>query len=338
MLYILWGEDTFSIEETLKEIKSSLGDMSLLATNTSLMEGQKLKASELKAVVEAVPFLSPSRLVIIKGLLDRFEPKTPGSQAKTSKTKRTKSDDSEPFAECIRNIPETTVLVLIDTIENKKKPLLNNPLYNAIAEKAVVRSFPLLKGPRLSQWIQNRVNRQGSGISQQAANLLMEIIGGDLFTMSNEIDKLVAFTGGRLIEEKDVRQVVAASQSVDIYALIDAIIDRKTAVAARILQKLLQNGVAPPQILVLLSRQVGMLIQIRELRSRRRPVAEIQAKVGIFNPYAWERVSGRADKYTLESLINIHRRLLEADLAVKTGRLEGDLAVNILVADLSLSH
>jgi DNA polymerase-3 subunit delta len=66
--------------------------------------------------------------------------------------------------------------------------------------------------------------------------------------MSNEIDKGVAYTGGRLIEEKDIRAVVSASQEADIFAMLDAIIDRKAGTAQQILQKLLQNGIVPPQI------------------------------------------------------------------------------------------
>ena len=109
-------------------------------------------------------------------------------------------------------------------------------------------------------------------MSRQATNLLMEVVGGDLYTMSNEINKLVAFTGGRLIEEKDIRMVVSASQEADIFAMIDAIIDRKPGTAEQILQKLLQNGVVAQQILVLLARQIQMLVQVKDLRSQKRPV------------------------------------------------------------------
>ena len=39
LLYILWGEDEFSLEETLLGIKSKLGDLSLLSTNTNILDG-----------------------------------------------------------------------------------------------------------------------------------------------------------------------------------------------------------------------------------------------------------------------------------------------------------
>jgi DNA polymerase III subunit delta len=337
LLYILWGEDEFSIAETLQTIKNSCGDSSLLSTNTTLFDGQKLAVNELKSVVGAMPFLSPRRLVVVRGLLERFEPKDKLSQTRKNIGANGKGDDSKAFAGCMLGLPESTILVLIDTFEIKKYSLKNNPLFNAISPKGDIRSFPLIKGTRLTQWIESRVSQRGGSISHQASSLLIETIGGDLFTMTNEIEKLVAFTAGRLIEEKDVRAVVAASREADIFAMIDAIMDRRAGIAEGILQKLLQNGVVPPQMLVLLARQVQMLVQLKDLKRQKRPAAEIQTKLGIFNPFAWNKMSSRADKYTLDNLKKIYQRLLETDLAIKTGRYDGDLALNILVADLCVS-
>ena len=115
---------------------------------------------------------------------------------------------------------------------------------------------------------------------------------------------------------------------------MDAIIDRQAGLAEQILQKLLQYGTTPPQILVRLAWQVQMLIQIKEMRSQKRPAAEIQSKVGIFNPFAWDKISKRAEKYTIDRLSEIYRSLLTTDLSIKTGRLDGDLALVLLVANL----
>lgn len=335
MLYILWGEDEYSREEAFLEIKKSLGEAAMLALNTTILEGQKLTVNELKAAAEAMPFLSPVRLVIVKGLLERFETRTkPASTKKNAAS--LKADEAASLATCIRALPPSTVLVLADNIEVKKPFLQNNSLFATIAEKAEVKSFPTLKGQKLSQWIDARISRQGGSISRQALNRLIEIIGGDLFTMGNEIDKLIAFTSGRQIEEKDIRSVVSASQDADIFAMIDAVMDHQAGPAEQILEKLLQNGVVPPQILVMIARQVRVLIQIRQLRVLKRPAAEIQTATGIFNPFAWEKTSRRADRYTLERLKGIYLKLLGTDLAVKTGKFDGDLALNILVADLCL--
>ena len=334
MIYILWGEDQFSLEEKLQEIKSQLGDLSLMATNTTVLDGQKLSLNELKMVGEAMPFLAPRRLVIVKGLLERFESREKSTRSKKSAASESKQDASQNLAKCIQGFPESTILVLMDILEMKKTALQNNALFKALEDSAEVKAFPLLKDTRLKQWIQERVTRQGGSISQQATKIMMETIGGDLYTMSNEISKLVAFAMGRQIEEKDVRLVVSASQEADIFAMVDAIMDHKVGVAERILQKLFQEGVVAPQILAMIARQIQMLVQVKELRGLKRPVSEIQTRLGIFSSFVWEKISGRSDKYTPERLKEIYQNLVDTDLAIKTGKLEGDLALNLLVADL----
>jgi DNA polymerase-3 subunit delta len=333
LIYLLVGEDEFSIEETLQDIKSKLGEYSLLSVNTSVLDGQKISLNEFKSIGEAMPFLADKRLLVVRGLLGRFEPNDKYSRAKNN-IRSVKQDDSLPLADCIKSFPDSTVLILIDIIELKKYSLQNNPLYKAISEKAEIKLFPMLKGVKLSQWIEARVAHQNGGISRQATNILMELIGGDLHTMTNEINKLVSYTGGRQIEEKDVRAVVSSAQEADIFAMVDSIMDRKSGIAEQILQRLLQNGIAPGQILVLVARQTQMLIQIKDLKSQKRPLAEIQSKLGIAYGFIWDKVSGRAEKYTMERLKEIYKNLLETDLAIKTGRFEGDLALNLLVAHL----
>jgi DNA polymerase III subunit delta len=333
LLYIFWGEDDFSIEEALQEIKNTLGDASMLSTNTTVMEGQKLNLNEFKAVGEAMPFLSEKRLVIVRGLLERFENREKPANGKKN-TMSPKPDESQALAEAIQRFPGSTVLMLIDSLDVRKNSLKNNRLYQSLVNKAEVRTFPLVRGTQLSQWIQSRVNQRGASISQQATNLLMEIIGGNLHTMNNEIGKLVAYTGGRMIEEKDIRQVVSAAQEADIFAMVDAIMDRQAGTAEKILEKLLQNGIVPPQILVLLARQVQMLVQMKDLRSQKKPISEIQGRLGIASEFVWNKIYRRADKYTMDRLKEIYQSLLETDISIKTGRLDGDLALNLLAARL----
>ena len=138
MLYILHGEDDFSITQYLGEIKRGLGDPSMLATNTSTFDGQKLSPDELKGVSDTVPFLAEKRLVIIEGLLGRFEARGSPRQKKTAN--RGGREDAKSFAEAMSNVPESTVIVLTDgKIKN------TNSLFKLLSSQAEVRSFPLLR-------------------------------------------------------------------------------------------------------------------------------------------------------------------------------------------------
>ena len=85
MLYILRGQDSFSLHQSLEEIKRGIGDQALLATNTTTLDGHELTLDQLKTVCGTAPFLSEKRLVVVEGLLERFEPQgKSGRQRKTT--------------------------------------------------------------------------------------------------------------------------------------------------------------------------------------------------------------------------------------------------------------
>jgi DNA polymerase III subunit delta len=334
LLYILWGEDAFSQEEKLREIKAGLGDASMLATNLHYLQGEKLSVQELGGIGQAMPFLSPRRVIIIKGLLQRFESRERSAPAR--KNGQESAGELGEMAACLKGLPESTIVALVDTPEEpRKNPLKNNPLYKLLADQADTIYFPALNPRQLFQWVQDRAAARGGSISRQASDVLLELVGSDLFTLNNEIEKLTTFATGRMIEEKDVHSLVAAAQERNVFNLVDAMMDNQAGRAEQILEDLLKHGQTAQAIIGALARQVQSLLIIREMKAQRRPSAEIQSRTGIISPYAFSKVSARAAKFNLAKLKEIYRKLLEADLSIKTGKTEGDLAMVTLVAELS---
>jgi len=328
---VLLGEDDFSLHQSLEEIKRGIGDQTTLATNTTVLDGQKVTLDQLKTICDAVPFLAERRLVIIRGLLERFEAKSKSSRGKTSVSNR--QSEYKSLGEYIAEIPDSTTLVLIDSkIKNK------NPLFSKLSAKAKVMSFPLLRDIKLRQWMQRRVSEAGGSISPQAVDLLARFVGGNLWIMANEIDKLVLFTSGRRIEEEDVRLVVSYAQEANVFAMVDAILELKAGVAEQLQQQLLQRGAAPAYLLVMLVRQVRMIVRVKELRNQRKSKIEIQNKLALTSEFTLRKTLEQADRYSLTRLKEVYHKLLEADLSIKTGRFDAELALNILIAELCQRH
>ena len=73
LLYILSGQDDFSLHQSLDEIKRDIGDQTVIETSTTTLDGQQVTLDQLRNICETVPFFSEKRLVIIKGLLERLE-------------------------------------------------------------------------------------------------------------------------------------------------------------------------------------------------------------------------------------------------------------------------
>jgi len=327
-LYILSGQDDFSLNQSLEEIKRNLGDQTVLATNTATLDGQKVTLDQLRADCETVPFLSEKRLVIIKGLLERFEPRGDSRRQRKSTRVTKQPDEYKSFSACIAGIPESTILVLIEG-----KIANNNSLFREFADKATVKLFPLLRDAQLRQWIQRRLSEEGGSISLQAADLLTKLVGSNLWVMSSEINKLVSFTSGRRIETEDVKAITSYAQEGNVFAMVDAIVEFKAELAQQLLERLLQEGAAPAQLLFMLSRQLHRIVRAMELSKQRKPRAEIQSRLGLAD-FAVSKTLEQARRYSLPRLKEVYRQLLEADLSIKTGRYEGELALNILVAEL----
>ncbi len=179
MLYILFGADGFSLREELKKIEEGLGEGELLESNTTMFEGHQLRLGQLTDVCSAMPFLGSHRLVIVEGLLTRFEES---------------AGEWLALKDFIAGMSQTTVLVLIDGQLKK-----DNPLLKELGPLAKVKEFRPLRGAALRQWIEGRVAKGGGTISPEALRLLAALVGENLWVLASEIEKLLLYASERRI-------------------------------------------------------------------------------------------------------------------------------------------
>jgi len=329
LLYVLYGEDDFTRQQALNEIRSSIGDETALATNTTVLDAPQVNVDHLRTVAEAMPFLAEKRLVIINGLLERFDPRASSGRRKKAADAPNRQKEYKSLADYLGTVPDSTVVVLVDgKLSNK------NPLLNLLSTRAKVRTFPLLARDRLRQWINNRVKVRGGSISSQAVDLMERFVGGNLWVMASEIDKLVLYTEGRQIEADDVRRVVSYVQEASIFELVDAILEFRGGVAEKLAEQLMQRGASPAYILFMLTRQARLIVRVKELKNQRRPEAEIMGRLEMSSPFILRRTLEQAGRYSMARLKEVYHRLLQTDLAIKTGRYNAELALNILIAEL----
>src|SRR3972149_4037424 len=112
MLHIFTGEDDYSIRQALAAVKKTIGDATALMTNTTVLEGRQMTIEQLGAAAETVPFLADRRLVIVEGLLERFEPSGRTPKKKTAR-QADRPEEHRAFADALRKLPPFTELVII---------------------------------------------------------------------------------------------------------------------------------------------------------------------------------------------------------------------------------
>lgn len=328
MLYILYGQDDFSLNQAVGKIKAGLGDQEMVGANTTNLDGQHLSLGELRNKCDTAPFLSLHRLVLVGGLLGRFEVKQSKPRSRKGKSGNGLGE-WEGLDSYIKQMPETTVLMLVD--EEIKG---NNPLLKKLGQLAEVKVFPLLKSEALRGWIRQRAKKEGGNITPQAVNLLAELIGGDLWAMDGEIQKLLLYSRERPVSEDDVKQLVSCIQEANVFALVDAVTEGRTELAQRILHRLYDEGMVPTYILVMITRQFRLIALARDLgKGLSRP--QIQDRLGLKSSYSLDKTLSQAKLYDFERVKRAYDRLLETDLAIKTGKYSDKLALELLVTELA---
>jgi len=104
--------------------------------------------------------------------------------------------------------------------------------------------------------------------------------------------------------------------------------------AARLLHQLLDEGEHPLALLGMIVRQFRILIQVKELSERGLSQQDMAARLKL-HPFVVKKAVRQAMNFSTEQLETIYRRLLETDVAIKTGQMDAVLALDMLVVGLS---
>ncbi len=336
MYYILHGEDEFSRTREVNKMRAKMGDPQIADLSISFFDGRKITLGELQHACDSVPFLSDKRLVIVEGLLARFEArrrKGGDEEAGEEGEEQSHPELAKELKEYLERVPETTRLVFVETKAlSKTNPILK--LAQSNKKGAYVKEFQPLRESALPQWVQERVGEKGGEIEPGAVRELAAQLGSDLRLMDNEIDKLLAYCGSAPIGVEDVRALVALVRESNIFDLVDAIGARETSTALRLLHGQLDQNAAPLYLLTMITRQFRLLVQVKDLRSRGLLPAAIAEQLKA-RPFVVSKIMAQAPNFSMPQLESIYRRLLDTDLAMKTGRSDPVVALDMLIVDLT---
>jgi len=328
MFYLFHGEDEFTRSETVAALKKKMGDPALAELNITVFDGSKVTLDELQHACDSVPFLAGRRLVIVEGLLSHLQPK--GKEGVLSAWQK---EYLEKLTQYLPRLPETTRLVFVED----KSISEDNPVHRlALAdERGHVREFKPPQGRELSRWIEKRVRKKGGQISPEAVEGLAAFVGNNLRLLDQEIEKLVLYVGRtRPISEDDVRLLVSYVQEASVFEMVDALGRRDGQRAATLLHQLLDEGEHPLALLGMIVRQFRIIIQVKELSARGLTQREIAARLGL-RRFVVRKAMRQAMNFSMEQLEAIYRKLLETDVAIKTGQMDEVLALDMLVVGLT---
>jgi DNA polymerase-3 subunit delta len=317
--YFLFGNDEFAITRKLKEFEADFTDPTSADMNTARLDARSCSEDDLNNAVNAMPFLARQRLVLLQNPSSKYN--NPSARKK--------------FLEFIEKAPETTRLVMYESVEPKeaeKHWLVKTAGKNSKLIQSRAFMLPRLKD--MTGWIINETKNQSGQIEPRAAEMLKDRVGVDTRQAGMEIAKLLAYANwARPVTAQDVEAVCIVTSQQSVFDFVDALANGNGKAAQHLLHRLLESE-DEFSLWGMVIRQFRLLIQAREILDNRGNKEDVARALGV-HPFVAEKAAQQATRFSMESLEYIYRKLLTIDEGVKTSQITLDLALDTLVVELA---
>jgi DNA polymerase-3 subunit delta len=310
MIYFIFGEDTFRANRKLKEIIEKYRKIHKSGLNLKILDLKEKNFEDFKREFDFSPIFSEKKLLILKNV----------SQNKEFK---------EKFLKEIEKFEKSKEIIFFF----EEGEIKGDSFFEEIKKHGKFQEFKPLDRVRLKIWVKQEFAKYGVKIEDRAIERLIFLVGNDLWRMSEEIKKLIAFKKGKDIKEKDVEILISPKLELDIFKTIDAISSRNKKLAFRSLHSHLKRGEKPAVLFSIIKYQFRNLIQVKGLLEKGEKISQIKSKLNL-PPFVLEKILKISQKFKFEELKRIYQKIFNFDSAIKTGKIEPDLALDLLLAEL----
>lgn len=307
--YLLYGEERFLRRQYREKLRAALcadGD----SMNVHFYEGKDVPVGEIIDLAETLPFLAQRRVIFI----------TDSGLFKTG---------GEKMAEYLAAPNETTFFVFTESEIDKR-----SKLYKTVQSKGYAAEFGTQDENTLKRWIAGLLARDGKKISESTVQLLLTKTGTDMDNIRMELEKLTCYCMDReIITAEDVESICTTRISNHIFDMINAISEKQQKKALELYYDLLALKEPPMRILFLIARQCNILLQAKELKAKGYDNRTIGSKIGL-PPFIVQKNLNQAAKFKTATLRNAVTQCVEAEEAVKQGRMNDRMSVEILILNV----
>lgn len=311
MIIFIYGQDTYRSRRKLKEIiehyKRTLGkDLDLKNIN-----GKTVNLKELEDEIQQISMFSKKKLIVMYDALQNSRFK------------------NELFP-LVKRLNKLQVLVLFYETSNLSG---KDKLFKLLKKEGSSQEFKPLTGNDLRNWAIKEFESFGVAIKKSIVEKMINFIGNDLWRFSNEIRKIVTYKRREIIKEEDVDLLIKPSVETDIFKTIDAFAERNKKKAILLIRKHLKKGDSPLYLLSMINYQFRNLLLVKSLIEEGKPLYLISKEAEI-HPYVVKKTYTQAGKFNISDLKRDYQKIFQADIDVKTGKLDPQTALDLLIAKI----
>lgn len=303
-VYLLTGLEHHIFDSTIERLIKALPD----TDNTSVIRFD-LEETPVEVVMEeadTLPFLQDHKLIIASNAFFLS-----GRDKKRNEVEH----NLKILEEWLANPSPTATVVFIapfESLDGRKR------ITKKMRDMTTVIEAKRLEGRDLLTWIQNEAKVNGSHISSEAAQILVNMAGDSLVGLSTEIMKMTTYlNGGGVITEEVIQLLVPRTPEMDVFSLTDSYISGNIPATVSIYHDLLQNGEEPIMLTSLVAGHIRLMIHVQSLRRKGYQQHQI-AKTLHVHPYRVKLMMENRSIPNDDRLLTILNNLASIDYKLKS--------------------
>lgn len=315
MVIFLYGSDTYRSFQKFQEIVEYYKKVHKSGLNLKYFD-KIVDFRNFKNEIQQSPMFKEKKLVILKDSL-------------------LSSEFKQKFLAEGQNFIDSKDIFLVYL---KRKISEKDSFFKFLKKYGKSQEFELLKGEELKKWVKKEVGKYQLKIESRALKLLIRNVGNNLWQMQNEIKKLINYKKGQKVELEDVELLVRPKIEPDIFKTIDAIALKNRKQALELLHQHLKKGDNPLYLLSMINFQFRNLLTVRALSESTNYYPNLQMnslskKLGM-HPYVARKSIQQAKKFSFEEIKKIYQKIFQTDLKIKTGQLNPEIALDMLITGI----
>ncbi len=311
-VYLLYGEETYLIRQyrdKLKKVMVSDED----TMNFSAFSGEDINPKEIIDLAETLPFFADRRVILMEdsGLFK-------------------KSGIGDELAEYLPEMPETTFFIFVEEAVDKR-----TKIFKALGKKGSTVEFKKQTDDVLARWVGGRIRKEGKGMTQAAYNLFISKTGTDMENIDKELEKLICYCLDKeMIEVTDVVAVTTEQIQNKVFDMVDAIAGHQQKRALDLYYDLLALKEPAMRIMFLITQQFQRMMVVKSMSNQGFGNKDIATKAGC-PEWAVRKYQGQCRSFTMEQLKQAIKDGVDYEEAVKTGRMNDQMAVELFIVQYS---
>lgn len=311
-MYLFYGVERYLIDEEIKKLSTDINELNIIKYN--------LEEVTLKDIIEdacTVSLFNDKKLIIVENAYIFTG----------TVNKKLPTQDNKILEEYFNHInPDSDIIFVVekDKVDTRKK------ITTLMREKGIIKEFNKILN--INAFIIEKFKPYK--INNNLIKIFLDRVGSHLDIITNEIEKIKIYKGNDLeITEKDINDLTIKNIDMDIFKLIDNILNKNKEEAIECLEEMMKYGEEPLALIIMLANQFRIMYQAKMLVKKGYSERDIASSLEI-HEYRVKKALEKARMYNEKIILDNLEKLANLDYDIKSGNIDKNIGLELFLLNL----